>query len=325
MRCFTINLALLLVCFMLFSHNTFAQDILPYNDTTFVTNVEDTNKQQYRTFFHDSPSTVETKVNPYRVAIIVSAVPITVGGLYIYLQNAWWKEKQVPFHFSDDLSYALNLDKAGHFTSSILVSTAFTDLYTFAGIKRKNAVWFGAGTSIACATIVEVRDALAPYWGFSKYDELANILGALYPVLQEKVPFFRSFNFKWSYSFTKPSYYMSLPENQNSIFLDDYERQNFWCTIDAARLFFPNKDHRKFPYCIDLAFGMSARGLNGHDDPAKATGHREYFVGLDLNFSKLKYTDSKIEYYIRKYTNFYHLPMPAVRTKPNAKAYIINW
>ncbi|MDR0941717.1 MAG: YfiM family protein, partial [Bacteroidales bacterium] len=253
------------------------------------------------------------------------------GGLYVYLQNAWWSEQRVPFHFQDDISYALGLDKAGHFTSSVLVSTAFADLYTLAGIRRKNALWLGAGTSIACATIVEIRDALAPYWGFSKYDEIANIAGALYPVLQEKVPFFRSFNFRWSYSFTKPSYYMSLPENKNSIFLDDYERQNFWFTIDIARLFFPNKDHRKFPYFIDLTIGMSARDISGVEDPARneslgyKTGYREWFIGFDINLSKLQFTDTKVERYVRKYLNFYHAPMPAVRVNPNTKAYIVNW
>lgn len=296
---------------------SFAQDSLLFNENAAILS---------ESFVSNETITQsESKINPWRVAIISSAVPITVGGLYVYLQNAWWADKRVPFHFTDDVSYALNLDKAGHFMSSVLVSTAFADLYTLAGIKRKNALWFGAGTSIACATIVEIRDALAPYWGFSKYDELANILGSLYPVLQEKVPFFQSFNFKWSYSFSKPSHYMSLPENKNSIFLDDYERQNFWFTIDVARLFFPNQNHQKFPYFFDLAFGVSARGLNGADNPSKTTGYREYFIGVDLNLEKLNFTNTKVERYVRKYLNLYHLPMPNVRVKPNAKAYIVNW
>ncbi|MCL2328222.1 MAG: YfiM family protein [Bacteroidetes bacterium] len=308
-------------------HTTFAQDTLPQVDSTLLT--------RKPVLVHDEFSypqfAANNNVNPWRVAIIASAVPITVGGLYIYLQNAWWADQRVPFHFEDDLLYALNLDKAGHFLSGILVSTVFTDLYVLAGIKRKNAVWLGAGTAIVCSTIVEVRDGFAPYWGFSRFDELANILGAMYPVLQYKVPFFRNFNFKWSYSFTKPSYYMSLPENAGSIFLDDYERQNFWLTIDIARMFFPHKDHRKFPYFIDLAIGMSARdlsGANSHERNEKMgwrEGYREYFIGFDLNLSKIRFTDSKFEYYVRKYANFYRLPMPTMRVKPDAKAYILNW
>lgn len=267
------------------------------------------------------------RVRPYRVAIVASAVPITMAGVFVYLHYAWWSEQRAKFHFSDDVLYAKNLDKAGHFLSSLIVSTAFADLYTFAGIQRKNAVWFGAGTSILCATIVEVRDGLAPFWGFSRFDELANVMGALYPVLQEKVPFFRNFNFKWSWSFTKASYYMTLPENQNSIFLDDYERQNFWFTIDIARLFFPHKDHRKFPYFIDPAIGLSARGLNGHDitNSIPSTGHREWLLGFDINLSKLRFGNSRAEHYVRKYLNFYRLPMPTMRVAPDPKLYIINW
>ena len=300
-----------------FLHNSFAQNFTAQADSVPAATDTIPYYPQHQT---------EQKIHPWRVAVIVSVVPVTVGGLYVYLQKAWWADQRVPFHFEDDLLYALNLDKAGHFVSGILVSTAFTDLYTFAGIKRKNAVWFGAGTSIVCSTIVEMRDAVAPYWGFSRFDELANILGAMYPVLQEKVSFFKNFNFKWSYSFTKPSYYMSLPENKNSIFLDDYERQNFWLTVDVARIFFPHKNHRKFPYFIDLAVGMSARdlsGANSHERNEKMgwrEGYRECFIGFDLNLSKLKFTNTKVEHYARKYMNFYHLPSPNVRVEPNAKA-----
>ena len=57
------------------------------------------------------------KVNKKRVFIVGSSLAVALGGSYWYIQNSWWSDKQIPFHFDDgaDLTYALNVDKVGHF------------------------------------------------------------------------------------------------------------------------------------------------------------------------------------------------------------------
>ena len=49
-----------------------------------------------------------------RVVLVSSSLALALGGSYYYVQNAWWNEKQVAFHFDDgsDKVYALNVDKA---------------------------------------------------------------------------------------------------------------------------------------------------------------------------------------------------------------------
>ena len=262
------------------------------------------------------------KVNYKELALVGTIIPVTMTGVYIYLNNVWWRDDRVPFHITDELElhYALNLDKAGHFISSYFVSTVFCDVLQVTGLTKNQAVWGGAALSIINSGIVEVKDGLSPYWGFSKFDMLANTCGALLPVLQYKYPFFQNIHFNWSYDFSHPSYYKSLPERKDASFIDDYERQNFWITFDAARAFFPDKDHSKFPYFLDPAFGMSAQNLDG-----KGSGQYEWFLGLDINLSKLKFVDKPFEKVVSKYLYFYHWPEPALRLHPQVTVYPITY
>lgn len=272
--------------------------------------------------YKESTQIDTSKVNYKELALVGTIIPVTMTGVYIYLNNVWWSDKRVPFHITDDLElrYALNLDKAGHFISSYFVSTVFSDVLEVTGFNKKQAVWGGAALSIINSGIVEIKDGYSPYWGFSKFDMLANTCGALLPVLQYKYPFFQNIHFNWSYDFSHPSYYSSLPGREDASFIDDYERQNFWITFDAARAFFPDKDHSKFPYFLDPAFGMSAQNLDG-----KGSGQYEWFLGVDINLSKLKFVDKPFEKVATKYLRFYHWPAPALRLYPQVTAYPITY
>ena len=275
-------------------------------------------------------STDAKKINVPGLITVGAITPCALAGVYVYMNNVWWSKRSSGFHFDGgtDLKYARNLDKIGHFTASCLVSTAFSDLLRVCGVSEKWAVWGGAGLSSINATVIEIKDGYAPFWGFSIYDEMANILGAFYPVLQTKVPFFRNFSFKWSYDWNysyETEYYKyktnALSKSAYS-FIDDYDRQYFWLTVDWAHLFCKNKPKYKFPYFIDVALGVSAENLK--ENGSNTSGKAEFYFGLDINLTKF-FQQRNVGYYICKYVNFYHLPMPAVRVAPDLKAYPINW
>lgn len=253
-------------------------------------------------------------INVPGLIAVGSVTPLALTGVYIYMNNAWWNERSVGFHFDDgeDLLYAENLDKLGHYTSSCLVSNVFADILRVINVPENWALWGGASLSVINATVIEIKDAYAPYWGFSVYDEMANILGAFYPVLQAKVPFFRNINFKWSFDFDysyQTEYYKYKVEKGSKSeysFIDDYDRQYFWMTFDWASVFFKNQPKYKIPFCLDLAIGLSANNLKTLD-PAKEI-KRELYVGLDLNLTKF-FEQKSVAHYVAKYVNFYHLPL----------------
>lgn len=270
----------------------------------------------------DSPQ----KVNIAGLVTVGAVTPLALTGVYVYMQNAWWSESNKGFHFDDgkDLQYALNMDKLGHFTASCLVSTAFADILRLTHVSENWALFGGAGLSVLNATVIEVKDGYAPFWGFSAYDELANVLGAFYPVLQAKVPVFQNINFKWSfdwnYSYNTEYYKYKVEKGSKSeyFFIDDYDRQYFWMTVDWANLFCKDKPLYKFPYCVDFAVALSSNNLKTLC-PGK-TEKLECYIGFDVNLTKF-FKKRSIWYYTAKYANFYHLPLPALQVAPKGKGY----
>lgn len=273
---------------------------------------------------------VERKVNVPGLIATGSITPLALAGVYVYMDNAWWSGGRSGFHFDSgsDLHYARNLDKLGHFTASCLVSNAFSDILRVFNVPENWSMWGGAALGALNATVIEIKDGYSPLWGFSIYDEMANFLGAFYPVLQTKVPFFKNFNFRWSYDWdysyeTEYYKYKASFNYENSYsFIDDYDRQYFWLTIDWANLFCKEKAKYKFPYCIDFAIGMSARNLKTLDKSKEI--RQEFFIGFDVNLTKF-FQNRNIGYYICKYLNFYHLPMPSWQVSPESKVFWIGY
>ena len=68
-----------------------------------------------------------TKINPYRLSIVLVSGASVLAGSYIYVQNSWWSDQSTSFHFDDgsDLRYARNIDKGGHFFGGVLVADLF--------------------------------------------------------------------------------------------------------------------------------------------------------------------------------------------------------
>lgn len=279
-------------------------------------------------FSQESDSVVapSKEINVPGLITVGAVAPVALAGVYVYMHQAWWSESSTGFHIDDgtDLKYARNLDKLGHFTASYLASNAFSDILRLTNVPENVALFGGAGLSVLNATIIEVKDGFAPYWGFSVYDELANVVGAFYPVLQAKVPFFQNFNFRWSfdwnYSYNTEYYTYKITRGSKDqyFFIDDYDRQYFWMTIDWANLFCKNKPHYRFPYCVDLAIGVSSDNLKTLDPNKKE--RIEWYIGFDVNLTKF-FQQRKIGYYVCKYLNFYHLPTPAVQISPKGKVY----
>ena len=142
-----------------------------------------------------------SKLNKKRVFIVGSSLGATLVGSYWYIQNSWWSEKQIPFHFDNgaDLTYALNVDKVGHFMGGLEAADIFYSSMKWAGLNEKQSLWYGAAFGSGLQLAIEMKDAYAPYWGFSKWDLALGSAGALWPVAQYYNDDLKSINFKFSY------------------------------------------------------------------------------------------------------------------------------
>ena len=141
------------------------------------------------------------KVNKKRIYIVGSSLVGAVGASYWYVQNSWWSEQQGSFHFDDgaDLTYVLNVDKAGHFMGGLQASDIFSSSMKWAGMSKKQSLWYGAAFGSGLQLAIEIKDAYAPYWGFSKWDLMWGSVGSLWPVAQYYNDNLKAINFKFSY------------------------------------------------------------------------------------------------------------------------------
>jgi len=262
-----------------------------------------------------SPDTLKSKkkykTDPLKITLIAVAGAGAFTAMHIYYSNTWWKEKKNDFKFAEDGFYARNMDKASHIYTANLLSEGMAITYEWAGISPNKALLYGAITSMAYETYIEINDGFAPNWGFDWVDMGANIFGAVYPFLQRKAPVLKSFNFKWSFN---PDWLKKKVSNQNDL-LDDYTNMTFWLSVNPEFLFPKSVTGGKlYPNFLALALGMSIK--NASHTFGSTNAYEEWFIAFDIDFTKLP-GKSDFMVKLKKILNFYHFPTPAVRFAPS--------
>ena len=234
---------------------------------------------------------------------------VLAGGVAVYFgrYQPLWKNYYTSFFFHENLS-ALNQDRLLHFYGSAIGSVISAKGLSWAGYDEQDAALYGAATSLAFFTFMKIEDGHVNYIGFDPVKELANIVGAGYPLAQYYVPSLNSFTPKFSYVASKNTV---VTANQiQPGFLEDNEGQKFWMGITVHDLL-PKNFQSYWPPIVGLAVGYTLRGLN--------TPHpyHETIVALDLDLRKLP-GKSKFLKTMWEMLNYIHLPLPAVRVSQSA-------
>ncbi|HTR81971.1 MAG TPA: DUF2279 domain-containing protein [Bacteroidota bacterium] len=218
-----------------------------------------------------------------------------------------WADHYTAFHFHEDFNYALNQDKLLHFYGSFIGGTFAAKGLSWAGFDKRDAVVYGAATSLVFFTFMKIEDGHIDYLGFDRVDELANTLGVAYPVAQYYFPVLNNFTPKISYV---ASHNAVVAQNQKlPSFLEDHEGQKFWMGVTVHDLLPPSL-RQYWPPIIGLAAGYTVRGLN------TPRPYHETYLSLDLDLRKMP-GDTKFLKQMWEILNYIHLPMPAVRIAPS--------
>ena len=265
------------------------------------------------------------KVNKKRVVVVGSSLVTALAGSYWYIQNSWWSEKQIPFHFDDgaDLTYALNIDKLGHFMGGLQSSDIFSSSMQWAGVSKKKSLLYGAVFGSGLQLAIEVKDAYAPYWGFSKWDLAAGSVGALWPLAQYYNDDLKAINFKFSY-YKHSDIYWDLERQRGKeidryAWQDDYPNQTYWVTFDVNHFI----QTCCWPDWLNVAIGF---GLDDNqylnDNNTKAGGNNEFYIALDYDIPKmLKNWNSPAGKKVKHWINYIHFPAPTIRISPKLEFY----
>jgi hypothetical protein len=255
-------------------------------------------------------------VSPVKIAVISG---FTVGAsiwLHNFQRNAWWSGQRGLFHIQNDWEYAMSADKMGHFFDGAFIHKLYSGAFEWAGLSRTAAMWGGTLFSIAYMTDIEIEDGYAHDWGFSMGDELFNVMGAFYPVMQNVYPPLQELNFKWSYF---PSEDMRSGKKQGA-FLDDYDGQTMWLSIGIHH-FLSEKTKKYWPDFLNIALGY---GVKGHTDYTKR--YQDFYIGFDLDWRRIIPGNSKFMLWMKDILNhFRFLPAPVLRIGTTGTRIVVNY
>lgn len=273
------------------------------------------NENDSLSLFENSPTPLKKRVH---------LLNYTVAGLYpttmTWLYTQWYKDyPQTTFHFFNDNSEWLQMDKFGHFWDAYSIAKPLTHLYRWTGYSNKKSTYLACGIAFMFQTTVEVFDGFSSEWGFSTGDVMCNTGGVLLFGAQQLLWEEQRFTLKYSFSQSKYSRYRpnllgsNLPEN----ILKDYNGLTYWLCINPYS--FMSKES-KFPKWLNFAVGFGADGMTGgKENPSSVDGHpipsferrRQFYLALDVDLAKIN-TGSKFVNGFFKLINIVHIPAPAV-------------
>lgn len=227
--------------------------------------------------------------------VIASEVGLGVlvtTGLYFL----WYRKHPMNhFHYFNDNSEWLQMDKIGHATTAYNIAAVQYDLMRWSGLQNQPSIAVGAITALGYMSIIEVLDGFSSQWGFSKGDMAANLIGAALFAGQQKFWGGQRVSLKFSYHQTiYPTYHPEeLGSNWRERMLKDYNGQTYWLSFNI-KSFLPAQSH--FPAWLNMNVGYSAEGMTGaNSNPILVNGkpiptfkrYRQFFLSPDVDWSRI--------------------------------------
>lgn len=246
----------------------------------------------------------------------IGAVVITNALIYYIFKDAYWNEQRTKFHTFNDWNNAdMNIDKLGHFYAGMLLSKASYKVLRLTNVPEKQSIIFSTLSSIFFQTQIEFHDAYYKKWGWSWWDFGGNVLGAIYPHLQNHFKPLKTINLKWSYH-TSPAYKKGWYEH----WIKDYEGFTYYLTFDVNSIL-PNSVDKFWPDWLNVALGYGVErvklGKNIWNSSGKPLGDREWYIALDYSLVKIFNPKSKLLREFLELLDNFHFPAPAVRFSPS--------
>lgn len=266
-----------------------------------------------------SLDTTKNKIdkNFYKFLVVEGAV---LTGAMSYLKNEWYSDKKrVPFHFYNDLKGWNQIDKFGHFYASYLESNVGYSLMKKFNFSERQSLYMGGFQGLILETPIEFFDAYYEGWGFSISDMVANALGSLFFIYQQKL--FGEQVIKPKLSFSRSVYARNAngllgKNNLFSEFVYDYNGYTYWFSFSPKRLF----NLKKIPEWINLSVGYGSDGMLGEfENRLSYRGvvlpeykrYRQFYLSLDIDLSKVK-TNSRFMSHVFNALSYIKIPLPTI-------------
>ena len=254
-----------------------------------------------------------------------NAVFISEAGLgavaFVGLNQLWYADyPRSKFHFINDNSEWLQMDKVGHFYSTYHLGRLGSEMLQWSGATKKQQLVYGASLGLAFLTVVEVFDGFSAEWGASPGDLLANASGTALYVSQELLWKEQRITPKFSvhatkYAALRPTVLGSnLPER----IIKDYNGQTYWLSVNLYSFF---KDS-KIPKWLNVAVGYGADGMvNGNGENTTITSFgtiertRQFYLSFDVDLTKIETKSHFLKTFFSLF-NTLKIPAPTLEYTP---------
>ena len=254
-------------------------------------------------------------------AVLYTEVGLAAGAL-IGLNQLWYKDyPQSKFHFINDNSEWLQMDKIGHFYSAYHLNRLGCETMNWAGLPKKQQLIYGSALSLGFLTTVEVFDGFSQKWGASSGDVIANVSGTGLYVSQELLWNEQRIIPKFSFHTTKYAKLRpdALGETFNEQLLKDYNGQTYWLSVNLRSFF---KESR-LPKWFNIAVGYGGNGMvsgedfvNSDSDLPYVKRNREFYLSFDADLSKIETKSHFLKTFL-SVINIIKIPAPTVKLGAN--------
>ncbi|MCD4697186.1 MAG: YfiM family protein [Bacteroidales bacterium] len=259
-------------------------------------------------------------LNKRRLTYLIGGQSFVYATSLTVLYQAWYKDyPQSGFHWIDDNGEWLQMDKIGHATTSAYFGKFGYEMYRWAGVERKKAIWIGGSAGFVFLTVIEILDGFSAQWGASIGDFVANAAGTGLFIGQQLAWNDQRLNLKWSFHPTDYAQYR--PDQLGSSFVEsmlkDYNGQTYWLSGNV-KSFLPKRS--KFPGWLNVSLGYSGEGMLGaNSNPSDIDGvpipefprYRQYFLSFDVDLPRIK-TRSHFLKFLFNGLNFIKVPFPTL-------------
>lgn len=233
-------------------------------------------------------------LNLKRQNTVIITESILATGALVGLNQLWYADyPKSDFHFINDNSEWLQMDKVGHFYSAYHMGRFRAEMLDWSGATKKNQLIYGAGLGFTFLTAVEVMDGFSSEWGASVGDVIANASGTALYVSQELIwkeqriiPKFSSH--QTHFAALRPNVLGSSTTQQ---IIKDYNGQTYWLSVNLHSFFKTSK----IPRWLNVAIGYGGEGmLYGNCENSdlilipKPGRFRQFYLSFDLDLTKIE-------------------------------------
>lgn len=246
-------------------------------------------QKSFDTFLKPSDSLNQKRQN----SVFITEAVLASGAL-IGLNQLWYADyPKSNFHFINDNSEWMQMDKLGHLYSSYHIGRFGAETLNWSGASKKNQLIYGASLGFVFLTAVEVMDGFSAEWGASMGDVVANASGTALYVSQELIWSEQRITPKFSYHKTQYSDFRPdiLGSTVAEQILKDYNGQTYWF---SANLYSFSKGS-KLPKWLNLALGYGADGMIGENydnssliSTPKPEKFRQFYLSFDVDLTKIE-------------------------------------